>query len=396
MPTSTTLKYSRYAVFGIFGLNGLLMALWAVNIPAITARTHTSHSELGLLLLLLGIGAFGGMQAAGHFADKLSSKNVLVLTGLWGILAFTALGFSTKISYLTAAMILFGFGNGGLDVAMNLQATSLEEKYKRPIMSSFHAFFSVGTFIGSLLGALALKAQIRTPSTFLAAGVMGLVILLCCMPFLMKAEVGQHLNRPDTAINNKKLGKAIVYRMLLVGGLAFLLMLSEGVANDWSALQIREGLHVPAAQAALGYSAFAILMTLGRFSADKISRTIGAVAVVRYGSLIAAVGMLTVIASHTLWLTLLGWGLFGLGLSGSVPQLFTSAAKISKARQGVVMSRVVGIGYIGLLAGPALIGSVTHIFSLTNAMAIPFAFMVLTALTAHKIIKNSTANVHQR
>jgi len=127
-------------------------------------------------------------------------------------------------------------------------------------------------------------------------------------------------------------------------------------------------------------------MTIGRFSADKVAHHFSPVAVLRYGSAIAAVGMAFVFSSNVLWLTLAGWGLFGLGLSGSVPQLFTAAGKLSKAKQGVIMSRVVGMGYIGLLAGPAIIGGLSQLIPLTVAMLLPLSFMVIAAVFAKRIL----------
>ncbi len=109
-------------------------------------------------------------------------------------------------------------------------------------------------------------------------------------------------------------------------------MLAEGVANDWSALQVKEDLGVSNAVAALSFGAFSAMMTVGRFTADRISAAVGPVAVVRYGALLSSVGMLTVVVSGWLPLTLLGWALFGAGLSGCIPQIFTTAGNLAQVR----------------------------------------------------------------
>ncbi len=166
-------------------------------------------------------------------------------------------------------------------------------------------------------------------------------------------------------------------------------MLAEGVANDWSALQVKEDLGVSNAVAALSFGAFSAMMTVGRFTADRISAAVGPVAVVRYGALLSSVGMLTVVVSGWLPLTLLGWALFGAGLSGCIPQIFTTAGNLGSGSAGTNMSRVVGMGYIGFLAGPATIGWVTKLVPLTTAMLIPFACVLVAAGCAGVVRRDS-------
>lgn len=384
---SPELKRARLAIFGIFALNGFLLSLWAVHIPAVLEKTGTSHGVLGILLLLLGGGAFAGMQAGGLLADRFGSRRMVLFYALWISVFFVPIAFATSPLLLGAALVLFGFGNGGIDVSMNLQAAALEEKYGRPIMSAFHAMFSIGTFAGSVFGAFMLGAHFGLTATFVICGLFGIAAVFACRPFLLRhvAKANDHVEGEH---EKAALSKKIYGKVLLLGSIAFLLMLSEGVANDWSALQIKEGLGLPESQAAFGFAAFAILMTAGRFSADWVSHRFGALAIVRWGSLVAALGMLIVVLSHSLWLTLVGWGLFGLGLSGCAPQLFTAAGKLSKAKQGVIMSRVVGMGYIGLLAGPAIIGGIAQIVPLTTALVLPLVFLLVSAAAAKKIFAN--------
>jgi MFS family permease len=380
------IKRARIAIVSIFGLNGLLLAIWAVYIPVILFSTHTSSTALGLLLLLMGGGAFCGMQAGGHLADKFGSKRLVVVNAIWISFAIIPIGFVNSVGQLAIVLVALGFGSGGLDVSMNLQAAAIEEQYNRPLMSSFHAVFSIGTFLGSGLGALLLAQRLSPSTTFLLFGILGVLITLVATPFMLAGTLLAQDHVPTEGAIHPHLSHKIWIRVLLLGGIAFMLMLSEGVANDWSALQLKRDLGASAAHAALGYAAFSSMMTFGRFTADRIARTFGPVSVVRYGSLIAALGMLIVVTSDMYPLSLIGWGIFGLGLSGCVPQLFTAAGKLSTRNQGVVMSRVVGIGYIGLLAGPAVIGWASLFMSLSNALIIPLVFTVITAVGAKKIM----------
>lgn len=104
------------------------------------------------------------------------------------------------------------------------------------------------------------------------------------------------------------------------------------------------------------FGVFATFMTIGRFLVDRVVAVIGPVRMLRFGGLIAAVGMLIVILSHLYPVTLVGWAIYGLGLAGGCPQVFSAAGDLPSAKPGAAMARVFGIGYAGELGGPAIIG----------------------------------------
>ena len=384
-----TLIRARAGIFGIFGINGFLLAMWVVHIPSIEHRVGISHSTLGSLLLLLAVGAIAGMQLSGPLADRFGSRKMVLLAGTALSAAVLGPGFATNAWQLGAALVAFGFANGALDVSMNSQAVEAEQLYRRPIMSAFHGMFSVGGVVGSVLGAATLKLDVAPSATLTAASLVGFVaVAICSRPLLPRIE---HHSDPTAAEQPHGHFSA---KVLALGALAFVLMLAEGVANDWSALQVKEGLGVSDAVAALSFGAFSAMMTIGRFTADRISAALGPVAVVRYGAMISSVGMLTVVLSGWLPLTLFGWALFGAGLSGCIPQIFTTAGNLGSGSAGTNMSRVVGLGYIGFLAGPATIGWATQIVPLTTAMLIPLVCVLVAALFAG-VVRRDSSTTHR-
>ncbi len=370
----THLRSARAAIFGVFGINGFLLAMWVVHIPAIKTRTDISHSTLGSLLLLLAVGAIAGMQLSGPLADRFGSRLLVALSGTLLSVATIGPGLASNAWQLGLALVIFGFGNGALDVSMNSQAVLLEQAYRRPIMSAFHGMFSIGGVVGSAVGAATIAAG-RSPTVTLAASAaVGVVVVAVCTTRLLPLSA-----HPRREHHDARPGGRYSPRVLALGAVAFALMLAEGVANDWTTLQVKEHLAVPESVAALAFGAFSLTMTVGRFTADRVSAALGPVAVVRYGALVAAAGMALVVVSGWLPTTLLGWALFGLGLSGCVPQIFTAAGNLGAGAAGANMSRVVGMGYIGFLAGPATIGWLTHLVPLTIAMIVPLVCVLVAA-----------------
>lgn len=368
-------RAARIATWVYFGINGFAIGLWVVHIPNIEHATGITHSTLGLLLLVLGGAAFLGMQVAGPLADRVGQRRLVPASGALLGLSLFGPGLTDSWWTLGLSLILLGFANGSLDVGMNAHAVVVERAYPRPIMAAFHAMWSIGGAIAALIGAMTLRADVPTEVTLGACGALLIVVSLATARYLIEADVPEeHEEQPST--------KPPAKLVWALGGLAFGLMLAEGVANDWAALQFRDVLGTSTSTAAYAYGAFAVAMTVGRFATDRVAAVIGAMAIVRYGAALAAVGLTVVILSPWVAVGLVGWALFGLGLAGGVPQLFTAAGNLDPRASGALMARVVGLGYVGLLAGPALIGGLAHWMPLNIAFILPAVLCVLTVLGA--------------
>ncbi len=368
-------RTARAAVFTVFGLNGFLLAMWVVHIPAITERTGIAHSTLGMFILLMAGAGIVGMRLAGPLADRFGSRALVGVAGVTASVCVIGPGLAIGPVSLAIALAAFGFGNGALDVSMNTQAVHVEREYRRPIMSAFHALFSGGGLLGALVGALTLRLGWSPWLTMSLAAGAGVVIVAACLPRLLPHAPPEH-EGGETDISGSS------RKVWALAALAFGLLLTEGVANDWSTLQMREHLETDESTAALAFGAFSVTMTLGRFTADRVSGAFGRVAVVRYGSLLAALGLLLILVSPWVPLTLLGWALCGLGLAGGIPQIFTAAGNLGSGNAATDMSRVFSIGYVGLLAGPAVIGWLTALIPLTATFVVPLAIVVLCCVFA--------------
>ncbi|SCE28157.1 Fucose permease [Streptomyces sp. DpondAA-D4] len=394
-----SLRAARLATFAYFVLNGFLLGMWIVHIPTVEEHTGISHAVLGWLLLLLGGGAFAGMQLVGPLADRFGSRKVVPLSAALCSAALLLPGLAADAWTLGPALFVFGFGNGCLDVSMNTHAVQVERGYGRPIMSAFHALFSIGGVIAALVGALTLSLGWSAATTLGAMAALGLVAAALASRALLPPESAPSKDATAAAAENgateavteavtengtagAAAGRRAPSRIWILAALAFMLMLSEGVANDWSVLHLKDVLDAPEATAAFAYGAFATAMTVGRLLTDRVAARIGTVAVVRYGSGVAAAGLTVATLAPAVPLALVGWTIFGIGLSGCVPQLFSAAGHADPGAAGANVSRVAGLGYLGMLAGPAVIGPMTHLMPLNLAFFLPVAFCAVACFTA--------------
>ncbi|MFI1523690.1 MFS transporter [Kitasatospora cineracea] len=384
------LRAARVATYVYFVLCGTLMGAWVVHIPAVESRVGIGHAALGGLLVLLGLGAFAGMRAAGSLTDRLGARTVVPASGALCAASLVLPGLAPNPWTLAGALLVFGFANGCLDVGMNAHAVHVEQAYGRPVMSGFHATFSVGGVIAAGVAAAAAATGLGPAATLALLGAAGLAVALLTARSLLPGTAAP-ADAPDgtpagapaaPADSGAPTGSAAPAdrdarrRIRVLAVLALMVMLSEGAANDWSALHLKDVLGAPASTAAFAYGTYAAAMTVGRLLADRFAARHGATAVLRYGAATAALGITVAALTPWVWAAFLGWALFGLGLSGCVPQLFSAAGHADPAAAGANVSRVAGLGYLGMLAGPAVIGWLTHLTALNHA------FLLLTLLCA--------------
>ncbi|MEU3244376.1 MFS transporter, partial [Streptomyces sp. NPDC006875] len=170
------LRAARLATVAYFVLNGFLLGMWIVHIPSVEQRVGIGHATLGWLLLLLGAGAFAGMQAVGPLADRFGARKVVPLSAALCSAMVALPGLAGNVWSLGAALLALGVGNGCLDVSMNAHAVQVEHAYGRPVMSAFHATFSVGGVLAALLGARTLSWGWSPAATLLTVAALGLVV----------------------------------------------------------------------------------------------------------------------------------------------------------------------------------------------------------------------------
>ena len=361
---------SKIAVSFFFVSGGSALALWAVHIPLIEKTVGIDYSVLGALLMFSGLGGFIAMQIFGWMLDHIGSKSATRIGGVAVGLSLLGPAFAQDALSLGLAILLLGFGIAGVDVAMNGAALQVEKENKRPIFTFFHLFWSVGGLAGAALGFATIAAGFSQSQTLPVVGITLSIVGLFMANWLLpdKANVDRtqekSVGKASSKANRSVLGFVILAGLMSASG-----AIIEGVAHDWSALYLRDIQFVSASSAAWGLAAFNVGMILGRIFIDRIVEAKGRGFVIVWGTLVAtiAIGLQAIAPSYEL--SLFFWFLLGLGISGVVPQLFAAGGEIGEAsHSGRNMARVVGITYIGGLAGPSIIGLLT--------LAIPLNFAI--------------------
>ncbi|MDO9545473.1 MAG: MFS transporter [Pelolinea sp.] len=368
----------RAAVLVAFFTNGALMATWVSRIPAMQSKLSLSEGALGLVLLGLSSGMLLALLISGGLIARMGSRKVLLIAALISCLSLPILSLASHPLLLFTSLLAFGGGISIMDMAMNEQAVLVERTAGKPMMSSFHAGYSVGGVAGALVGA-GMAALPGIPVLFHFILVMlffGAIVVL----------IYQHL-QPTQADTQ---AKGTVFRLperalWVMGAIAFSSAIGEGASADWSAVYLKNVLQTNASTAALGFAAFSLTMTLGRVFGDWLTSKWKPAAIVRAGGLTAALGFAAAVLTSNPWIAIAGFGLAGLGLANIIPLLFGAAGNLPGFPPGTGIAGVATIGYVGFLVGPPLIGTIAEIFSLRASFFI-VALMTGTLMISAKVI----------
>jgi MFS family permease len=355
-----------------FLATGLALSCWAPLVPFAKARLGVDEGQLGLLLLCLGFGSILAMPITGMLCARLGARPMILLGGIGAGLLLPALAFANSPPALAAALLGFGASIGTLDVAINAHAVEVEAAARRPLMSGFHAQFSIGGFVGAGGMTLLLSLGVAPLPSALCAGVLTLVIIGCASGGLLRI-------RPAGSEAAFAFPKGVV---LLIAGLTAVTFLIEGAILDWSALLITSKNIVPASQGGVGYMLFSAAMTVGRLFGDATVARLGARRMLIVGGLLAVIGFVVLLAVPLRPIAMAGFLLIGLGASNLVPVLFSAAGRQRTMPPALAIAAITTTGYAGILAGPAAVGFVAQAVGLTASFWLLAALMCLVPLLA--------------
>ena len=364
------MRRARIATSLVFAFNGLLMAAWVPHIPEVKHHLGLSDATLGLALLGPAVGSVLSMPLIGRATTRFGSGPVTAALAFATYLVIPGPGLAGNLAELFGALMLWGVATGGLDVAMNSQAVQIEASYRRPIMSSFHAYWSIGTVSGTVLGSIGAGVGLS-----LARQQTGLAVLLALVTvWCLRQFVGDHPAQEYAA------GKRVFeFRLVLLGMAGVCALLAEGSAGDWSPVYLRDDLHVSPGHAGVGFGAFTVMMTVGRLTGDRLVLALGRSRSLALLAGIGALGMSAGLVSNTVLGSSIGFGCLGLGLSVMVPVIFSTAAD-GPGAAGPKLAVVSSFSYLGFLLGPASLGPLANATSVHAALWVLPTFAALAGL----------------
>jgi predicted MFS family arabinose efflux permease len=376
-PTGRTLVHAAWALRAQFFVSGALFSTWGVHVPTVKAHYGLGERALAIAMLAAGLGAIIALTQAGRVVGRHGPRGVTLITGLVCCACIAALiAFDSYVSLLIV-MLAYGIAASLMDVSINAEATEIERLAARPLMSGFHGMFSLGGMAGAAVGSALPQAGVSAQQHLLGAAIACLIAIVAGCSAMLRMEAtpaGAHpLSLPRGAL-------------ALIGALAAMGLVAEGAMYDWSVLFMKQELKSDASTAALAYASFSAAMAAGRFGGDAVRARLASVALLRISGVLAAAGMALALLVPNPMVALVGFALVGLGLSNVVPVLFSAAAQVPGVTAAHGIAAVSSVGYLGMMAGPPIIGVIAESSSLTIGLSTVVAFSAVFALSAKRAL----------
>jgi len=382
----------------VFVSHGLLFASWSAHIPQVKQHIGLTDGSLGLALLGAPVGSVAAMLVVARVLPVVGSKRMVQISLLGYSLAGPLVGLAGSLPALFAALFAWGSFQGTLDVSMNTQAVTVERTARRPLMSGFHACWSIGAFAGAGIGALGVAAGLSLTRQLLALALPVLLIAGWLTTRMLpdpatseisdrndtsRSRASRHRHPAGRPTPHLQPGIRLSRPVLILGAIAFASMLCEGASADWASVYLRGSIHVGAAAAGLGYTGFALMMVIIRLSGNRLLSRFRCERLLPALAAVATAGFTAGLLAGSSAAVIAGFGCLGIGLALVIPTVNSAAGRLPGISPGTAIAMVSAWGWAGFVFGPPIIGQLASATSLTLALGVlPVLTVCIAAATA--------------
>jgi MFS family permease len=302
-----------------------------------------------------------------HGSDRVAVPALVAYAG-----SLVCLGFSTTGWQLALSLVLFGLAGNFCNIAVNTQGVYAEGLFPKPIMGSFHGSWSLAGLAGALTGMGMNAFHVQPSVHFCITAAVVLLIVFFNRKFLVRAK-------PKKESKPHGFWSGFSGILIWLGVIAFCCRTSEGIMYDWSGVYFREVVMAKGALSTLGYAAFMVTMTGGRFFSDKLVARFGRRKILIASGIIVSMGLYAAVTLPYLLPSTLSFMLVGIGVATVFPIVFSIAGSNPNIPTSAALTVITSISFLGFLTGPPLIGYIAQQSSLRYSFAFVGVFGLLIA-----------------
>ncbi|MFD9659755.1 MFS transporter [Streptomyces mirabilis] len=391
------LRRGRASLAFSFFAQGATFALLVTRIPAIQDRYGVSDALLPAFLAAVPILAGVGSVTTEQLVKRIRPSRLLRWSQPVVLLALLGVGSGDRLVELAVALGAFGLAVGALDASMNMLGVSLQRTYGRSIMLGFHATYSLGGIVGASLAWVGAHWHLSLFVSYLPVVLVLLPAAFVGSRWYVDGDAASGLEAGAGAGTGAGTGTgtggdvdaaagkgqaesgALVFRLLLPLCLVMTFAyIGDSTVSNWSAKYLQDVLGSSEQLATVPYNVYMVMTLVGRAVGDFGVRRFGAVAVVRLGAVVAALGFAVVAVAPGAWVGMLGFTLLGLGLCVLVPQTFAAAGRLFPGASDAAIARLNIFNYVGFLIGSPLVGALGDAWNYRGAMLVPMVLVLAT------------------
>ncbi len=374
-------------VFACFFLYSFCMGGFFPRLAEIQRAMGVGEGALGLALIGVAAGTLISLTFGAQFIERMGHRRTLL-----GLLPALPL-FYVAASHATTPLLMFlclfpaGILVGAVEVVVNLEADRVEHMSGRRIMNRSHAFWSIGFFSASAIGAL--MAYLGVSPQLHLAGVV-LVVFAITVLLLGKFEAAplREADHHHADIEAPRFATPTAAILVLVV-VTLPAMVLEGAGFDWSAIYMRDVFGTSAFWGGVAVASGAAAQALTRYFADGFVERHSPVFVARALLSVLALGDVMVFVAPMPWASLLGFALMGVGSSAIFPLAMSAAAQRTDRPSTVNVASLAQTAFVSFLLAPPLLGFVAQSLGIRWSFGIALP-LVLASLWLAGVLGAST------
>ena len=367
-------------------MNGFSVGVLVSQLPDYKFHLKISNGALGAALFLLAAGVLSALGPSGKWSAKYGSARIAIIGSITVIASMPLIGLSFNYISFCFTLYVFGFAIALQDVAMNTHAVTLEQRFKRRVMSTFHALYSVGALAGSACGGVMAQLHVKSIYQELMVSALFLFVLYGMKSRFLPASSDQQAPR-----KHKRPKRPTIF--WIMGLLGMSASIGEGSAGDWGGVLARTTFHTSPFIGTLPYISFSITMVTGRFLGDRLAHKFGPGQLLFFGGLCAGFGLGSGLIIGGIGGEIFGWTLLGMGMCIVIPMIYSEAGTIAIHKfTGTIapseaVATVSGISYFGFVIGPPIMGFLSEAITLRWAMLVPATLGLALAAGSRYVIR---------
>lgn len=383
-------RRARIAVGILFFTNGALISNLLPRYPEIKDDLGLTNTAFGAAVAAYPLGALLLGLTAGMLIRRFRSSRVAIAATVITAIGLLLVGVAPGWIVLALALFLAGAMDAITDVAQNSHGLRVQRLYKRSIINSFHAIWSIGAVIGGVMGAAAAALGVPLLLHLTISAVLFSVAAVASYRWLLAGPeptpdaaptvaepLAGSLAEPLPASTASPSPAASPSATAKPGGTAWryatllaLVVIAAGGAivedagSSWSAIYLSDSLGASAFVAGLGFISLQGMQFVGRLLGDRMVDRFGQRAIARLGGALVLVGMGAALAFPSIPGTIVGFGLAGFGVATLIPGAMQAADELPGFKPGAGLTIVGWLLRLGFLLSPPLVGAIADASSL--------------------------------
>jgi FHS family Na+ dependent glucose MFS transporter 1 len=367
-----TQKINYFLIYGISSIAlGLGFAAIGPLLPSLAEHIDVTLGQISFLFTAHSLGYLLGSTSGGRFYDRIKG-HILMIMAL-GIMFGMSFFIPIVPTYylLLAVVVIFGLGQGLLDVGMNVNLMWVYQSDVGPYMNGLHFFFGIGALLAPIIVHLVMRlADGALTWPFWILGFMFLPSLIGL--FLFKSPTNPEKDHHAETQSSTKASLIILMMTLF-----FIYVGVEGGFGGWIFSYVTKMKIATEANAAYINSLYWGALTLGRLITVILAKKIKPGKILIGNFLISAMslGLILLMPANPLavWLGSAG---VGLGLSSVFPTLLVLAETRLKITGSVTSMFFLGSSLGGMVI-PMLLGQIFEYLGTYQVMTTMFVLMVV-------------------